>query len=76
MACGHSPVDMWDYHSAQLLEAVPDDLSALRAHDAALWREAAQLCRNIYAFTPAEHDSYRCMKECEARAEAIEKGDE
>ena len=36
MACGHSPVDMWDYHSAQLLEAVPDDLSALRAHDAKL----------------------------------------
>ncbi len=33
MVCGHSPVDMWDYHSAQLLEAVPDDLSALRAHD-------------------------------------------
>ena len=36
MACGHSPVDMWDYHSAQLLEAVPDDLSALRAHDTEL----------------------------------------
>lgn len=27
MACGHSPVDMWDYHSAKLLETVPDDLS-------------------------------------------------
>ena len=31
--CGHSPVDMWDYHSGELLEAYPDDLSALRAHD-------------------------------------------
>lgn len=33
MTCGHSPVDMWDYHSGKLLEAYPDDLSALRAHD-------------------------------------------
>jgi len=33
MTCGHSPVDMWDYHSGELLEAYPDDLSALRAHD-------------------------------------------
>ena len=33
MSCGHSPVDMWDYHSGELLEAYPDDLSALRAHD-------------------------------------------
>jgi len=24
---------MWDYHSGELLEAYPDDLSALRAHD-------------------------------------------
>jgi len=24
---------MWDYHSGALLEAYPDDLSALRAHD-------------------------------------------
>ena len=32
MTCGHSPVDMWDYHSSKLLEAYPDDLSALRAH--------------------------------------------
>lgn len=74
MTCGHSPVDMWDYHSGELLKAYPDDLSALRAHDAAIWREAAQLCRNVYAFTPEENDSYRCMKECEDRAEAIEKG--
>ena len=33
MTCGHSPVDMWDYHSGELLEAYPDDLSALLAHD-------------------------------------------
>ena len=33
MTCGHSPVDMWDYHYGKLLEAYPDDLSALRAHD-------------------------------------------
>lgn len=33
MTCGHSPVDMWDYHSGKLLDAYPDDLSALRAHD-------------------------------------------
>ncbi len=24
---------VWDYHSGELLEAYPDDLSALRAHD-------------------------------------------
>lgn len=40
MTCGHSPVDMWDYHSGELLEAYPDDLSALRAHDEKLRRAA------------------------------------
>lgn len=42
MTCGHSPVDMWDYHSGELLGAYPDDLSALRAHDEKLRRAAFQ----------------------------------
>ena len=77
MACGHSPVDMWDYHSAQLLEAVPDDLSALRAHDAAL-----ENCRLFAARNRNEEWAKTILRFCgEAgiigsplRAGAIEKG--
>jgi hypothetical protein len=43
MTCGHSPVDMWDYYSGELLEAYPDDLSALRAHDEKLRNECDEL---------------------------------
>lgn len=60
--------------------ATPDDLSALREHDAALWREAAEYCKQ----QADEWDSDRvltfknyagnCADELNARAEAIEKG--
>ena len=88
MACGHSPVDMWDYHSGELLEAYPDDLSALRAHDAAIWREAMQIAEDSrdkatmskYSSVP-EGRAARDMAEglskayCH-KADAIEKGGE
>lgn len=81
MDCGHSPVDMWDYHSAALLEAVSDDLSALRTHDAGIWREAAAACETLLvAYDCRETDIFPDALDCKRvlmdHAAAIEKGGE
>lgn len=70
MTCGHSPVDMWDYHSGKLLEAYPDDLSALRAHDAALTAKHIEICKKL----AAENEGLAGEVWCERCADAIEKG--
>ena len=69
MTCGHSPVDMWDYHSGELLEAYPDDLSALRAHDEKL-RAVFQAGAASRDAEVAEH-----IEEITALKEVIKHGD-
>ena len=60
--------------------STPDDLSALRAHDAAIWREAAQVCEQVAwlnqnsAMLGPELNAVKCKDAMLARAEDIEKG--
>lgn len=64
MTCGHSPVDVWDYYSGELLEAYPDDLSALRAHDeklrATFQAGAAIRDAEIEELVAALEDNWNC----------------
>lgn len=80
MTCGHSPVDMWDYYSGELLEAYPDDLSALRAHDAELiekcavtaWMHYADTCKSK-GVNPHHFGEWIASDKIRKLAEAIEK---
>ncbi len=58
------------YRAIGIALATPDDLSALRAHDAAIWWGAAKTCHRIDTHNGAAFD---CYKACKEYAEAIEK---
>ena len=77
---GRNCVD--DFIAAGCLQSVdfPDDLSALRAHDAEIWREAAQVCEQVAwlnknaSMLGPELNAIKCKDAMLARADAIEKG--
>ena len=72
--------DAFDYWNAARAAISSDDLSALRAHDAAILREAAEYCKQqadewararVLTF---ENYAGNCADELNTRAKAIEKG--